>query len=303
MTRPFQAPGHHALAGIALALTAVACFAALDTTSKRVSAVLPVMMALWFRYLFQAVSTTVMVWPSRGRRILRTAHPRFQLARGALLFLCSTFAFFSLKFMPVGEFTAVVMVTPLAVTLVAATWTKEQVSVLRWLLVIGGFVGVLFIVRPTGDQGLGWAVLLPLGLVIANTGFQILTSKLARLEDPITTHFYTGWVGALLGTVALPFAWAAVPSWHWWAALVFMGLMGTVGHFLLILAYQRAPTSVLTPYLYGQIAFAMLGGYLMFAHVPDAWALLGIGMVAVCGAMGAWLTVREGRVRLEPVES
>lgn len=82
-----------------------------------------------------------------------------------------------------------------------------------------------------------------------------------------------------------------------------MGLMGTVGHFLLILAYQRAPASVLTPYLYGQIAFAMLGGYLMFAHVPDAWALLGIAMVAVCGAMGAWLTVRESRVRIEPVES
>ena len=303
MNRPHDLHGPQALVGIALGLAAVACFAALDTTSKVLSSLLPVMMVLWFRYLFQALSTTVIFWPLHGRRLLRTAHPRFQLARGALLFLCSTFAFFRLKFMPVGEFTAVVMVTPLAVTLVAATWMKEHVSLLRWLLVIGGFVGVLFIVRPSGDQGLGWAALLPLGLVIANTGFQILTSKLARLEDPITTHFYTGWIGAVLGTVALPFAWAEVTQWQWWLAMAFMGLMGTVGHFLLILAYQRAPASVLTPYLYGQIAFAMLGGYLVFSHVPDGWAMLGILMVAVCGAMGAWLTVRESRLRIAPVET
>lgn len=292
----------HALAGIALGLSAVACFAALDTTSKRISLVVPVMMALWFRYLFQALSTTLLVLPGRGLSALRTAHPRFQLLRGTLLFICSTLAFFSLKVMPVGELTAIVMVTPLVVTLVAAVWMDERVSLLRWALVIGGFVGVMLIVRPSGTNALGWAVLLPLGLVMANTGFQILTSKLARAEDPIVTHFYTGWIGALLGSIALPFAWQQVPDWHWWAAMAFMGLMGTVGHYQLILAYQRVPASVLTPYLYAQIAFAMLGGYLVFAHVPDAWALIGIALVAFCGAVGAWLAVRESRLSMEPVE-
>jgi len=292
----------HALAGIALGLSAVACFAALDTTSKRISLVVPVMMALWFRYLFQALSTTLLVLPGRGLSALRTAHPRFQLLRGTLLFICSTLAFFSLKVMPVGEFTAIVIVTPLVVTLVAAVWMDERVSLLRWALVIGGFVGVMLIVRPSGTNALGWAVLLPLGLVMANTGFQILTSKLARAEDPIVTHFYTGWIGALLGSIALPFAWQQVPDWHWWAAMAFMGLMGTVGHYQLILAYQRVPASVLTPYLYAQIAFAMLGGYLVFAHVPDAWALIGIALVAFCGAVGAWLAVRESRLSMEPVE-
>jgi drug/metabolite transporter (DMT)-like permease len=292
----------HALAGIALGLSAVACFAALDTTSKRISLVVPVMMALWSRYLFQALSTTLLVLPGRGLSALRTAHPRFQLLRGTLLFICSTLAFFSLKVMPVGEFTAIVMVTPLVVTLVAAVWMDERVSLLPWALVIGGFVGVMLIVRPSGTNALGWAVLLPLGLVMANTGFQILTSKLARAEDPIVTHFYTGWIGALLGSIALPFAWQQVPDWHWWAAMAFMGLMGTVGHYQLILAYQRVPASVLTPYLYAQIAFAMLGGYLVFAHVPDAWALIGIALVAFCGAVGAWLAVRESRLSMEPVE-
>jgi drug/metabolite transporter (DMT)-like permease len=78
--------------------------------------------------------------------------------------------------------------------------------------------------------------------------------------------------------------------------------MGTVGHFMLILAFQRAPASTLTPYLYAQIAFAMLGGWLVFSHVPDVVSLVGMGMIAACGAAGAWLTVRERRVPIEPAE-
>ncbi len=71
----------------------------------------------------------------------------------------------------------------------------------------------------------------------------------------------------------------------------------------MILAYQRAPASTLTPYLYAQIAFAMVGGWLVFSHMPDSWALFGMAMIAVCGAAGAWLTVRENRVVLEPAEA
>jgi drug/metabolite transporter (DMT)-like permease len=194
------------------------------------------------------------------------------------------------------------MITPLAITLLAATALKEQVSPLRWALVAGGFAGTLIIIRP-GGQAFSWASLLPLGLVVTNAWFQVLTSKLARTEDPVTMHLYTGWVGALLASVALPLVWTALPHWWLWAALCFMGLMATVGHFILILAYQRAPAATLTPYLYGQIAFAMLGGWLVFSHVPDGWSMLGMVMIAICGAAGAWLTMRESRLALEPIKT
>jgi len=82
-----------------------------------------------------------------------------------------------------------------------------------------------------------------------------------------------------------------------------MGFMGTVGHFLLILAYQRAPASTLTPYLYVQIAFSMFGGWLVFGRLPDATSLIGMALIAVCGAAGAWLTVRERHEPIEPAES
>jgi drug/metabolite transporter (DMT)-like permease len=84
-----------------------------------------------------------------------------------------------------------------------------------------------------------------------------------------------------------------------------MGVFSTLGHFMLIVSLTRAPVVVLTPYLYLQIAFATLGGWLVFSHVPDAWSLSGIALVAVSGVFGTWLTGREvlARRRLESPES
>ena len=287
------------LAGIALVVCAVACFAALDTTTKYIITGVPLMMALWFRYAFQAVATTLVVLPLRGTRALRTLHPRFHCLRGVLLLASSLFAFASLRYMPVGEFTAIVMITPLAITLLAARVLKERVSAMRWTLVCGGFLGTLVIIRPGGDA-FDWPSLLPIGLVATNAWFQVLTSRLARTEDPLTMHLYTGWVGTLVSSLALPFSWADLGDPWLWVALCVIGALGTIGHFLLILAYQRAPAATLTPYLYLQIAFAMLGGWLVFAHVPQGWSMAGMALIAVCGAGGAWLTVRENRPLAEP---
>jgi drug/metabolite transporter (DMT)-like permease len=295
-----------ALAGIALVIAAVACFATLDTTTKFVSAGVPLLMALWFRYFFQAAATTAVVLPLRGLSVLRTAHPKFQCLRGVLLLCSSLFAFLSLKYMPVAEFTAIGAIVPLLITLLAATALREKVSALRWSLVLGGFIGTLIIIRPGGED-FSWALLLPLGMVATNTGFQVLTSKLAKTEDPITMHLYTGWVGTLLASLALPFVWVSLPSWWLWACLLLMGVAATVGHFLLILGYMRAPAATLTPYLYAQIAFAMVGGWIVFSHVPDGWSMLGMLMIAICGALGAWLTARESRAlkefNVQPAES
>jgi len=292
---------HHVLSGIAMAIAAVAGFAVLDTSTKFVSASVPVLMALWVRYMFQAVATTALVLPMRGRSVLRTAHPKFQFLRGVLLMMSSLLAFFSLKYMPVGEFTAIAMISPLVITLLAAVALKEHVSVARWLLVLGGFAGTMIIIRP-GQANFAWTMLLPLGLVVTNALFQVLTSKMARTEDPVTMHIYTGWVGSILITIFLPFVWVPLPTVELWGWLLLMGLAATLGHFMLILAYQRAPAATLTPYLYTGIGFAMLGGWLVFSHVPDTWSIIGMVMIAVCGALGAWWAVKEGRLRMEVID-
>ncbi len=290
------------VAGIALLVGATACFAVLDTSVKAISLSVPFVMVLWFRYVFQAVATTMTVLPMRGMTLLKTAHPRFQLLRGLLLVATSGLAFFGLQVMPVGEFTAIVMITPLVITLLASLQLNERVSRLRWALVLGGFLGTLIIIKPGGDD-FDWELLLPLALVGSNAWFQILTSQMAKTEDPMTMQFYTGWTGAVVFSIALPFFWTHLDSNSLWVGLLLVGLAGTVGHLLMIFAYARAPVSTLTPFLYGQIGFAMLGGWIAFSHVPDRWSLLGIVMIAICGAAGAWLAVRESRVVIEHPET
>ena len=282
------------LTGIALVVTAMACFATLDTTAKLVSASVPLLMGIWFRYCFQALMTTLVVVPRFGVAVLKTQHPRFQILRGLLLLISSFFAFSSLLYLPVADFTAIGSLVPLIITLLAARMLGEQVSKRRWVLVLGGFAGAMLIIRPGGANFI-WPMLLPLGAVITYSWFQLLTSHMVKTENPLTMHLYTGWVGTLVPSLMLPFVWVN-PTQKELGMLLLVGALGTVGHYLLILAYKRSPASNLTPYLYAQIVFAMLGGWLVFNQVPDSWALAGIALIAACGVAGALLTSYESRV-------
>lgn len=289
---------HTAWMGICLLLVAVLCFAALDTTSKRVTTEVPLLMAVWARYFFQALLTTGVVLPIKGLDVFKTKNPRQHITRGVLLVSVTGLAFASLQFMPVGEFTAIVMTVPLLVTLLATRMLGEHVSTQRVILVCAGFIGTLIIVRP-GTQVFGWPLLIPLALVIVNAAFQLLTSKMARTEDAMTTQFYTTWVGTAMASVPLYWFWVPVTDTQVLLELVFMGVSGCIGHFLLILAFERSPAGTLMPYMYAQIAFAMLGDWLVFGHVPDHGSLLGIALIALSGIAGGLLTVYEIRQKTQ----
>lgn len=223
-----------------------------------------------------------------------TANPKLQTLRGLMLLTSTLFAFSSLAVIPVGEFTAIVMITPLAITVVAATVLKEHVSLLRWALVMLGFIGAMLIIQP-GGTSFTWAWLLPLGVVASNTCFQILTSHLARTDSPSTTHFYTGWVATIACTLVLPFVWVTVADGSLWLRMLMMGCFGAIGHYWLTLAYARAPATALTPFLYTQIGTSMLLGWLVFQHVPSQWGIIGMVVIAISGASSAWLSAFEAR--------
>lgn len=282
------------LQGIVLLLLAVACFATLDASAKYLSLGISVLTVIWFRYLFQALAMSAVVLPTRGWRSLQTVHPYLHLLRAALLLSTSMLGFFSVKYMPVGEFTAIIMLTPMVTTLLAATFLQEKVSALRWLLVAGGFCGALLVAQPGGASS-GWVLLLPLGCTLANSLYQILTSRMARTEHAMTLNFYSGWGGALVLTAALPWIWQTPADGQTWALLCLTGATGTLGHFALGAAFGRAPAATLAPYLYAQIGFAMLAGWLVFAHVPGRLELAGIALIALCGATAAWLAARLPR--------
>jgi drug/metabolite transporter (DMT)-like permease len=279
------------LAGALFVLAAVTCFAGLDATSKVIGTV-PVMMLVWFRYVTQASVTALTHLPRRGQSLLRTRHAGLHVLRGVLIMSTSVCTFLSLRSMPVGELTAIIMLTPLLMTLISAVAFDERVSVARWALIGLTFAGALLVVRP-GAGLLAPATLLPLLALALNTGFHLVTSRLARLDDAGTMQFYTGCTGAALATLAVPFFWTPLGSWTTWALLGLVCVLSTAGHWMLIVGYAKAGVATLTPLLFAQIAASTVLGWLVFAHVPEAWALAGICVITLGGAACMALSSRE----------
>jgi len=278
--------------GIGYLILSMICFAVLDAIIKHLVNLLPMVMVLWFRYVVQAVSTSLTLWPRQGFSLLRTQQPKLQLLRGFLLMMCSVLGFLSLQHMPLAEFAAIALLTPLAVTVLSRMLFKERISPLRWVLILGGFAGAMMIVRPGGHLA-GAVAMLPLAMVLFYTAFQLLTSYMARTESPMTMHFYTGWVG----TAAV----SCLVYWHWttdisplnWALLVMCGLLGSMAHYLFILAFARVSPVRLSPFLYLQVVFSTLAGWVAFSFVPAGWGLVGMLLIMVCGAGAGWLNARE----------
>jgi drug/metabolite transporter (DMT)-like permease len=135
----------------------------------------------------------------------------------------------------------------------------------------------------------------------------VLTSKLGRHESALTTNFYTGLTGTAIltpivfaGHVDITGLLAAAPAQQL-GLLLALGTFGTAGHLLLIMSFGRAGTATLMPFVYTQIAFAALVGWIVFRASPDFWGWIGMGVIAVCGAASAWLNMRERRELQEPV--
>ena len=295
------------LVGIALIVSAAACFGTMDTTLRYLGAFIGIALMLWLRFAMHAAAMTAWIAASPDKTF-RSANPRFQFLRGSLLAFSSGMAFTALRHMPVAEFTAIVMVTPLLITLLARVWLKETVSATRWLLVAGGMAGTLIIIRP-GSGLFGWEVLLPLAVAFSNAFFQLLTSRLAPQENPYTTNFYTGLTGMLLATPLLIASsqdisdtLEAAPPLHL-GLLLAIGVLGTAGHLLLIMALGKAPTATLMPFLYTQIAVAAFLGWIALGAAPDAWGWTGMAVIAVCGAVSAWLNMRDAAAQQRPVSA
>jgi drug/metabolite transporter (DMT)-like permease len=179
--------------------------------------------------------------------------------------------------------------SPLLTVALAALWLRERVGWRRWLGVAIGLVGVLVVLRPSflsGGEPPHWAMVLPLGTAATFAVYQILTRRLAAVDDARTTILHTGFAAMLVTSLAQPFVWVWPSAWGW-LAFALLGALGGAGHYLLVLAYARAPASLLAPMTYTQLLWAGLASLFVFGDVPDAWTLAGAAVIAAGGLLVA----------------
>jgi len=269
----------------------VLCFTILDATVKHLADRYPIPLLVWARYTVQTLVVLLWLLPKMGVGLFRTPRPGLMLVRGAILPLSSLCFFSALKYLPLAEATAINYGTPILVIILAVAFLGERMTRPRIALVLAGIAGMFLIVRP-GSVVFQGAALLALGSAVFYGTFQILTRMLAG-EDSRVLLFYPAIIGTVMMTVLLP--WLGIDVAMPWADVAFIGaagLLGTVGHFLFILAFQRAPASALTPFTYMQLVWATLIGWLAFGNFPDAWTLAGM---AVIGGSGLLIALHERR--------
>lgn len=277
--------------GIALTVLATLCFATLDSSSQLIGLAAPLVMVQWLRYGVQIATSGIVMAGTGEFKGLHITRPALHITRGLLMLTTTMLGFASLRYVPVADFTAIVMLSPLLVTLMSARLLQEKVSALRWALAAGGFAGVLVIIRP-GSHAFESAYFLVLALAVVASVFQVLTAWMMRTESSSQTHLASGVTGFLVMSCALPFFWQPLPL-RIWILMLIVGLAASAGHLLLAIALKKTQASIVTPFLYAQLPFAVLAGWLLFKRVPDAWSYFGMALIALCGLANAWLSLRN----------
>jgi len=271
-----------ALRGILLMVAAVGVFVLMDTTAKYLSRWYPVPLIVWARYASN-LAVLLAFLAARGElRHLRTARPGLQFARGLLLALATLLFFTSLSVLPLANANAIGFVMPLFVAALAVPMLGERLEMARLLAILAGLIGALIIVRPGSELFTPYA-LLPLGMAVCNALYQILTRKVAGLEPPLTSLVWGALVGAVLLSAIAPFVWVSPQAVFHGVLIVVIGILASVGHFLLIKAYDDANATLLAPFTYSALIWAMLLGWLVFGDFPDGWSLVGMGIIVLSG--------------------
>ena len=279
------------LYGIGLMIIMTACFSSLDASAKYVTNELPLWMVMWGRYFFHFLFITVFFLRGAPRDIIFTKNLKLQILRSVLIF-CAGVTFWSgLMYLPLADCTVIAFIAPLLVPILSVILLGEKFGFHRWGSVIIGLFGVVFVIRP----GMGiahWAVILPLFSALFYATILITTRVLGQRENALTTLFYTSTGGLVLSSVMVLFFWKT-PSPIQWLFLMWLGLLGAIGHFFMIKAFEKAPASLLAPFSYASLIWATILGFFMFGDLPDVWTIFGATIII---SSGLYIVKRESSV-------
>ena len=285
-----------------------------DSLIKWMSGDFPLHQIIVTRSCIAVVLTVYFAHLEGGIRLLRTRRLPLQLARGMLMVGGAVGYFLALAAMPLAVAAAIFFVAPLFITMLSVPFLGERVGPVRWAAVAAGMAGVAIMLRP-GEGLIEIAALLPIGAALCYAMMQMLTRRLGGTERASSLAFYMHVcfiaVGAVFGLAAGDgrFATGGHPSldfllraWVWPGVfdaflMLSCGFLIAVAGYLLAQAYRLAEATLLAPFEYTALAFAVLWGVLGWGDWPDATAFLGIALIAGSGLFVFYRETLRGAMR------
>lgn len=287
---PVPPPRNVAL-GILLMIGAVGCFAGMNMFVKLVGPEFHPFQAVFFRNTIAACMVIPFVLGSGGLSTLKTKRPLGHAGR-SLAGVCGNASFFfAYQSIALADGMAVAMSVPIFATLFAIPILGEKVGWHRWAAILIGFSGVLIALNPGGDIKTGSLFALSGTLFWALT--IVFVRRLSTTESPYAIVFYYMLTGAVIATCLLPWIWVTPPP----QALIYYlgaGIVGGLGQIFMTFALKLAPASVVSPFEYTQIVWAVLFDLAIWGASPATTTLLGAGVVTLTGL---YIFRREARER------
>lgn len=293
----------HPLRGIGFKLGSVLVFIVMSTLIKTTAQHVPAGQAVFFRSFFALpVILFWLLWTREFPGGLKTANPLGHVWRGFAGTCAMGLGFAGLAFLPLPEVTAIGYAAPLLTVIFAAMFLNEEVRLFRIAAVTLGLTGVLIVLSPhlggikggAGQSQTLGAILVLGGAVFAALA-QVFVRKLVAGERTATIVFYFSFTSSLLSLITLPFGWV-IPTPTETVTLVVAGLLGGLGQILLTSSYRFADASLVAPFDYASMLFALLFGWLIFGDLPSLTVLAGAALVVTAGLLIIW---RERRLGLE----
>lgn len=291
---PVPSPDEAALAthrSIRFMVLGMSAFTLNDTLVKLASETLPTGQLIFVRGIF-ATALVLLALRLSGTTLRLQRLVTGWVAVRALIDAAATLVFLvSLFHLPLATATAINMVTPLVIAALAAWWLRERVSPGRWLVIATGFAGVLLIIQPGGDGFNGWA-----WLCLAGTALTALRDVVTRRIPPdmpsLAVTLATAVAVTLLAAlVMLLEGWKSL-ALREWLILAAAGAFIATGYLLIIRAMRSGDISVVAPFRYVGLLWALVLGWALWGHVPNALAWAGIVLV-----MGAGLVLLRSGTR------
>ncbi|MCC6982105.1 MAG: DMT family transporter [Bauldia sp.] len=289
------------LAGIALKVVSTAFFTGMATLIKLVSERFPVGEIAFARSFFGLIP--VLVWAAwRGQfpGVFLTRNPRGHLLRVTVGTASMFLGFSALRFLPIADATAIGYAAPLFTVAFAALLLRETVRLYRWSAVVVGLIGVVIILSEYLSPTVAAGSLIGAGLQLSSAVFAayaaIQISFLSRTEPAGTIVVYFSSFAALVALCTLPFGWV-VPTPLEALMLVGMGIFGGIGQVLMTTSYRYADASVLAPFDYTSMLWAVLASLIVFSTVPTPVVLIGSAVIIGAGLFVIWRERQLGLIR------
>jgi drug/metabolite transporter (DMT)-like permease len=288
------------LLGIALRIGATTCFAGMAAAIK-LGALAGVNLPelAFYRFAFGLPPLLIWIALTRNAGAWRTQRPLAHLTRGLIGLTSMLVAFAGLTYLPLAEAATIGFAAPFFSVALSAQILGEPVGWHRWSAVALGFVGVLIVMRPDGSHlpaiGLTYALFAALG----GAAVTITLRQIGRTEaTPTIVLWFTCFSMAVTGLL-LPYYGQAHDA-RTWAILLALGLFGGLGQLFLTSALRFAPVSVVVPFDYTQLLWAVLLGWLLFDTHPAASTWAGAAVIVASGLYTVFREHKLGRDKPRP---